>query len=121
MLYLGNAFSPSMLPDTPGGVSVHFAELNLGKVKELLNNGNFVSAVGHQSTADFISMLVGVSVPANRTSIKLQYGDELLVLQLMSRLPEGVVLSKEEVEKVPHKWYLVRLLPPYTLEAVYHW
>ena len=117
MLYLSNAFSLSMLGTED---FVWTKEVTLSKVKELLST-SFISAVGHSATADFISAITGIEVPINRVAITLRDGDELLVLQLLARLPEGVVLSKEEVEKVPHKWYLVRLLPDWTIEAIYHY
>jgi len=117
-LFISNAFSVAMLNSTD--TCVRFQEITLSKVKELIG-GSFVSAVGHQATADVIAMLTGVEVPVNRVSVSLKEGDQLVVFQLLSRLPEGVILTAEEVQKIPHKWYLVTILPDYTLEAVYHW
>jgi len=61
---------------------------DLQRVKQLLELG-FESAVGHQSTAEILSTLLGVEVPAGETTIKLQSGDILIVFQLGVRFNEG--------------------------------
>jgi len=119
MLYIANAFSISMLSNND--VCVRFREVSSKDVVELLTKNKFESAIGHAPTAEFASNILKIEIPVNRISIQMQDGDELIVLQLLSRLPEGVVLTQEELVKIPHKWYLVQLLPDYTLEAVYHW
>ena len=91
-----NAFSISMiqLPAT-----VRFEEASLEEVKELIANG-YESGVGHQSTAQVLSTLLGVQVPANRVQVTLQRGQIGIVFQLMVRLQEGQVLSSEEVQRL---------------------
>ncbi|MFZ8859408.1 MAG: STIV orfB116 family protein [Thermocrinis sp.] len=93
-LYLSNAFSLNMLP--PEGATIKASPISVGEAKALLQQG-FISAVGHESTASIISLLVGVEVPTNRIAIKLSRGDSLIVFQIGIRLAEGQVLSQEEV------------------------
>jgi hypothetical protein len=96
--YLSNAFSLNMLnlnPEIPTPVKLFVRPIDLERVKSLLQLG-FESVVGHQSTAEILSTLLGIEVPTNRTEIKLQSGDILIVFQLNIRLAEGQVLSKEE-------------------------
>jgi hypothetical protein len=98
-IYLSNAFSLNMLnlnPEIPTPVRLFVRPIDLKRVKSLFELG-FESAVGHQSTAEILSNLLGIEVPANRTAIKLQLGDILIVFQLGVRLAEGQVLSKKEV------------------------
>jgi hypothetical protein len=98
-IYLSNAFSLNMLnlnPEIPVPVRLFIRLIDLERVKSLLQLG-FESAVGHQSTAEILSNLLGIEVPADRKAIKLQSGDILIVFQLGVRLAEGQVLSKEEV------------------------
>jgi len=98
-IYLSNAFSLNMLsfnPNAPAPVRLFVRPIDLQRVKSLLKLG-FESAVGHQSTAEILSALLGIEVPTNRTAIKLQSGDTLIVFQLGVRLQEGQVLSKEEM------------------------
>jgi hypothetical protein len=108
MLYVSNAFSLGMLQVSE--VTLKVTEVNLATVKSLLKAQDFQSAVGHQGTADIVTSLLDVAVPMNRISLKLGKGDTLVVFQLLTRLEEGRVLSKEEVEKLPFKFFLVEVL-----------
>jgi Domain of unknown function (DUF1874). len=96
-IYLTNAFSLSMLGVLPPqGLTVKVRPVSLEEVKSLLQQG-FESAVGHESTAAVISALLGVEVPPRRVAITLSTGDRVVVFQLQVRLPEGAVLTAEEV------------------------
>jgi phage terminase large subunit-like protein len=95
-LFLGNAFSLGMLEASSSGLTLRVRPLTLEEVKSLLKEG-FVSAVGHQATADILISLLGTTVPCNRVAIKLAAGDKLIVFQLQVRLEEGKILSAEEV------------------------
>jgi len=83
-IYLSNAFSLGMLS---GDVllQVYDFETDNEFIKNALKDG-FISAVGHQSTADFINALLDIEVPVNRIAINLQAGDEVYVLQLQGCL-----------------------------------
>jgi len=61
----------------------------------------FISAVGHQATAEMISGLLGVKVEVNRIQIFFEIGDKALAFVPRERLPEGKILSKEELLKIP--------------------
>jgi hypothetical protein len=63
----------------------------------------FVSAIGHASSAAFLSELLGLEIPVNRISIAMEPGDTALVLRLRGRLPEGRVLTAEEMAKVSYE------------------
>jgi len=63
--------------------------------------GGFVSAIGHGASADFLSALLEIAVPANRIAVTMAPGDAALVLRLTQRLPEGVVLGAAELAAVP--------------------
>jgi len=90
---------------------------------------NFVSAIGHNSTAYLLSVLLDITVPTNRVrsaaehmksrsttlayhlshilknssleKVEMQAGDKALVFRLLERLEEGRVFSREELEKLP--------------------
>ena len=68
------------------------------------------SAIGHQSTAELFSSILDKPIPVNRISIKLEHGEIALLGSVGSRLPEGKILSKEEIAKVDTKWYLVQAI-----------
>ena len=71
--------------------------------------GGFVSAIGHEGAARFLGRLLGVEVSVNRVSVAMRAGDSALVLRLTERLPEGVVLSDEEMTTWPCELGLLRL------------
>jgi len=97
MLFLSNAFSIAMLGQLPQqGRTVMVRPITLEEAKSLLQGG-FESAVGHPSTAQVLSTLLGLPVEANRVAITLSPGDRVVVFQLGIRLQEGQILSEEEV------------------------
>ena len=107
-LFLANAFALSMLRADTATIAVQVVPIDL--VRELLASREFINAVGHQSTAELLSQLLDMPIEMNRIEIKLERGDELIVFQLMVRLPEGKVYTKEELLTIPFKFYLVRVL-----------
>jgi hypothetical protein len=113
-LYIANAFSLGMLPPQTGEVYLRVKEINAQTVSGMLKTQPFISAVGHEPTSRFLSEILGVEIPVNRIQIQLQKGDVLVVVQLLARLEEGKVLTKEELQKIPHKFFIVELLesPP---------
>jgi len=104
-VYLSNAFSLSML--TPP-TTIKVVEASIEDVKNILSS-NFISAIGHEATAKIITTQLGVNVPVNRVSIRLNQGDTLIVYQLLKRLEEGKILSEDEMRQMPAKWYVVTL------------
>ena len=65
------------------------------------------SAIGHATTARFLAQRLGVPVPSQRDSIRMQPGDQALVLRLLDRLPEGAVLDDAALASVPHEFGLL--------------
>lgn len=77
-----------------------FSPISVEDARELLAGG-FESAVGHVATAEALTKLLGIEVPANRLQIAMETGDKALVFKLKKRLPEGVVInSVEELEEI---------------------
>jgi hypothetical protein len=68
-----------------------------------------VSAVGHKSTADLLTKLLGFEVAYNRVQVRLEKNDVALVFQLLTRLEEGRVLTEEELKNISYKLYLVEV------------
>src|SRR5438874_9947359 len=58
------------------------------------------SAIGHQTTAELLSGLLGLTVAVNRTEYKQTVSDVALIFKLKGRPPEGKVLSREELEEM---------------------
>jgi urate oxidase len=73
---------------------------SIEEVRQLLSRG-FVSAVGHQATATLLSQLLGIEVPFNRVTVKAEPGDILIHFVLRERIPEGKILTLEELQSLP--------------------
>jgi hypothetical protein len=79
------------------------------EAKQLLANG-FISAVGHQSTAEIMSTVLGIPIQYSRQSVFLEPGDEAICFVLRTRPPEGRVLSKEEIEQIGYYFIHTKVL-----------
>jgi len=79
--------------------SYNYEPLTLKQARELVQGG-YNSAVGHQSTCDVLSTLLGVKVPMNRVQYAQNVGDVALVFKLNGRPEEGKILSAQEIEQI---------------------
>lgn len=82
------------------GYWLYRGPLSLGEAMEFFSGEPVISAVGHVATAEVIQALLGIPVECVRRQIKMEVGDSALVFQLMERLPEGMVLSAEELSRM---------------------
>ncbi len=108
-VYLLNAFALNMLPTwETGSCKVNVRVINADEAKEMIEKRGFISAIGHQATADALSLLLGVKVPMNRAQVSLNPGDDAIVLSLNKRLQEGqVIKSIEELTLIGYTLYYV--------------
>ena len=103
-IYVSNSFSLNMLKHERELILVYPESIE--NIKKLLRKG-FISAVGHESTAKVLSKILDIEIPVNRVEIKIERGDKLVVFQLLQRLPEGKVLSEEELRQVKYRFLVV--------------
>jgi hypothetical protein len=110
-LYISNAFSPNMLPLEVGqSITVKITKVTADAAAEIVAKAaEFISAVGHEGTAQLLSAQLHLHVPVNRISITLAPDDKLVIALPTQRLPEGKVLSYEELVAVPVAYYLIEL------------
>jgi hypothetical protein len=80
-------------------VRVKLRKVSINEAKEILAGG-FISAVGHEATAKLLSQLLGIQVPMERRTVFLRPGDMAIHFFLKSRLPEGVVLTEEQLRSL---------------------
>ena len=85
-----------------------YCPLTLEQAKANLADG-FVSAIGHQSTADLLTTLLGVAVPLNRIQFAQDVGPfgAALVFKLNGRPPEGTILTIPEIEVIGYEFGLL--------------
>ena len=99
-----------------GPVALLIDEISLDMVKKLANDKEyeFINAIGHESTAKLVGELINKELKANRIDIKMEESDTIVVVQLLERLPEGKVLSHDEImdyyNRGKVKFYRVRHL-----------
>ncbi len=48
-------------------------------------------------------MLLGLTIPINRVWVEMQPGDRALVVRILERMPEGKVLTNEEMKQIPYE------------------
>ena len=97
--YIANAFSLNMLANLPASVKVK--EVSLEQAVALAHESGWTSLVGHADTAAIFTSVLGVTVPANRVTVRLEKGDKLLVGQYRgprleegtTRLPDGATIQ----------------------------
>ena len=105
MLYVGNAFSLSMISSLSATLQVK--NLTLEEAQMLVASNEFVSAVGHADTAAVYSNELGTVVSMNRIKVALSSDDQVLVGQLVGpRLPEGATTLPDNIQI---QWILVTL------------
>jgi len=79
---------------------------NLAKARMFVSNSIYgaeyelVSAIGHESTAKILSYLLEMEIKPNRIAITVDEKDRILAFTLDFRLPEGKVLTEDELEKI---------------------
>ena len=105
MLYVLNS---ATLPLVEGkAYLIKAKQLSIKEASEILKKEKFISAVGHESTAQALSNIFGVNIPYNRIQIFLDNGDKLLSIILKKRLPEGTVIkTAEELEQIGYTIWL---------------
>ena len=87
-----------------------FQPVSLRQAKELVTGAEIVSAIGHAATADILSDLLGIRVTPNRIEFTQSVDDIALVFKLKTRIPEGKVLNRAEIEAVGYEFGILRRL-----------
>ena len=87
--------------------SYDYEPISLESVIERMTDNQTLSAIGHESTADVITTLTGITVKMNRISVDMQIGDSAIVFKLDARPPEGAILDQKELERIGFSWGLI--------------
>ncbi|TCT15406.1 uncharacterized protein DUF1874 [Natranaerovirga pectinivora] len=83
---------------TNGLYSVEDIDVETAKV--YVKENGFISAVGHEATAEILSEILESSIPMNRIQFQQEVGQIAIIFKLNIRPDEGVILNKEEIHKV---------------------
>lgn len=100
MLYV---FNTQMIPldwKLSDCYTVKIKKIDVNQARQLVNQ-KFTSAIGHETTATLMSMLLGIDIPINRIQIQMVSGDIGLHFVLKKRLEEGQVIKTiHELEEI---------------------
>lgn len=102
-----NAFSPTMVPK---GGAVCFTDIDIEEARWLVSKEPIESAIGHPGTAEVFSRLLIHGIEPARTMVVLKEGETALLGSINARLPEGKVLTAEELKNLPIRWVKVTMM-----------
>ena len=80
--------------------SYRLTTLPIDLARRLARECRIVSAVGHAATAELLTDLLGVEIPARRVMVQQEPDQLALVFRLRERPAEGTVLGREELEDI---------------------
>lgn len=82
----------------------HIRTVDVQTAKNYAETWEHDSAIGHEATAEIMSRLLRMKIEVNRQEFKQQPGQHALVFKLKGRPPEGVILTKEEIEEIGYEF-----------------
>lgn len=78
--------------------------VSLDEALEIVSAADTIdSAIGHASTAQILTELLGRKVAVNRQQFHQQIGQRALVFKLKGRPEEGQILTREEIENIGYE------------------
>lgn len=84
-------------------------DITLDEARIMVKNNcdNLDSAIGHESTSEIMTTLLGVEIPMNRQMFLQDVGQRALVFKLNGRPEEGKILSVEDIEQIGYKFQIL--------------
>lgn len=94
--------------------SYSYEPITLAAAQALVKE-DYLSAIGHASTAEILSELLGVEIPMNRVEYRQPISgtgadDGAIVFKLRGRPEEGKILNREEIESIGYDFGFLRRL-----------
>jgi hypothetical protein len=84
--------------------------VSVQQARDFVAEGDYVSAIGHAATAEYLQGILGAPVPCARRAVELLPGDRALVFQLIERLPEGLLLDTHALAQRLHVFGMLERL-----------
>lgn len=85
-------------------------DIAVEEAKAYIKKHGFISAIGHEATAEIMSEVLGENIPMNRIDFYQQVGQAAIVFKLNKRPPEGTVLTKEELRNIGYRLKIMERL-----------
>lgn len=96
----------SIIPSDFEGIVIVYKS-SIEEIKEIIKNENWISAVGHESTAQIMSIKTGLNIKMNRLNINAKFGDKFICFQLKNRGVEGKIYTINEMEHLECIWKIL--------------
>jgi hypothetical protein len=93
MLYVFNSQIIPLNWQLADSYTVKIKRIDVNQARQLVNQNQFISAIGHESTAKLLSMLLGIDISTNRIQVEMVSGDIGLHFVLKKRLQEGQIIK----------------------------
>jgi transcription antitermination factor NusA-like protein len=101
MLYVFNSQIIPLNWQLADSYTVKIKRIDVNQARQLVNQNQFISAIGHESTAKLLSMLLGIDIPINRIQVEMVSGDIGLHFVLKKRLQEGQIIKDiQELQEI---------------------
>ncbi len=94
---------------TTNGV-YRISDIDFDTARELVKESPYISAIGHEGTAEIMTELLGVEIYFNRIQFKQEVNQIAIVFKLNERPIEGAILSKRELIEVGYSLKLMERL-----------
>ena len=94
---------------TDYGTYTYSGPIKISHARDVIAKG-FVSAIGHQATAELLSELLSAPVALDRTPIRMAPGDRALIFRLLSRIAPGEIQSIQLLRELPYEFGLMHRL-----------
>lgn len=95
MLY---AFNTTICPTV--GLTYHTRLISEATARDIATAKTVTSAIGHEATAQVASVVLGQAITVNRIAAEMVAGDEAICIKLRGRAPEGVILTREQMDEI---------------------
>ncbi|MDT0109334.1 DUF1874 domain-containing protein [Listeria booriae] len=99
---------------TNSGIFV-IKKITLSEAKKLFlqYQGNYISAIGHASTASLISQLLNENIKPNRIRVRQKLYQKALCFKIYERIPESVHLTEEELKNLDYDFFSMERIGEY--------
>ena len=96
MLYI---FNTTICPTV--GLTYHTRLVSEPMARDIIRAAKAVtSAIGHEATAQIATVVLGQTIQVNRIPAVMEAGDQALCIKLRGRAPEGVILTREQMDEI---------------------
>ena len=98
------------MPTSLEQCTVRMIKTSRSYVIQRLRKDEYMSAIGHEATAELFSELVKMPIKCQRLNVDLKDGDEVIAFKLKERIPEGKILSRKELNELEYDFFYYNVI-----------